>query len=157
LLSGQVDILADIFMTNEYPVLQGKLDQKLNTLIVGDWGFRPIGYTLVTTDKMIQQKPDLLKRFDAGAAKGFQFTIDQPDKAAEIAAAAYPQTLLPAITRGQVHELVDFLKRGEPKQLFLGGDQAWAQTVAVLKDSGVISEAKPAGVYYTNDFVPPHE
>jgi hypothetical protein len=34
LLSGKVDILADIFMTNEYPVLMGK-GQKLNTPKVG--------------------------------------------------------------------------------------------------------------------------
>lgn len=157
LLGGQVDILGDIFMTNEYPVLQAKSEAKLNTLTIDDWGFPLIGYTLVATDSMIKQQPDLLKHFDAGAAKGFAFTIDQPDKAAEIATAAYPQALQLATTKGQVGELVSFLKRGEPKGLFRGGDASWGQTVATLKDSGVISEAKPLGEYYTNDFVAGHE
>jgi len=153
LLSGKVDILADIFMTNEYPVLQSK-EQKLNTLKVGDYGFPLIGYTLVASDRVIEQKADLVKRFNVAAIRGFRFTIDNPDKASEIAAKAYPQQLKEDITKGQVKELVAFLKLGEPRQLFLGSDESWSKTVALLKDSGAISEQKPASAYYTNKFVP---
>ena len=153
LLSGKVDILADIFMTNEYPVLLTK-GQKLNTLKIGDYGFPLIGYTLVASNRVIKQKVDLVKRFNAAAAKGFQFTMDNPDKASEIAAKAYPQQLQEGVTKGQVKELVDFMKLGEPRQLFLGSDDSWSKTIALLKDSGVISEQKPASAYYTNQFVP---
>ena len=62
--------------------------------------------------------------------KGYQFTIDNPDKASEI------------------------LKRGEPKQLFVGDDEGWNRTLEILQSSGVISERKPLDVYYTNAFVP---
>lgn len=153
LLSGKVDILADIFITNEYPVLESK-GQKLNTLKVGDYGFPLIGYTLVASNDVIDKKADLVKRFNAAAAKGFQFTIDNPDKAAEIAAKAYPEQLKADITKGQVKELVAFLKLGEPRQLFLGSDDLWSKTVKLLKDSGAISQQKPVSVYYTNKFVP---
>lgn len=153
LLSGKVDILADIFMTNEYPVLLSK-GKKLNTLRIGDYGFPLIGYTLVASNGVIKQKPDAVKRFNVAVAKGFRFTMEHPDKASEIASKAYPQNLKLGITEGQVKELIAFMKLGEPHQLFLGSDALWSKTVGLLKESGVISEAKPVSAYYTNRFVP---
>lgn len=155
LLDNKVDILGDIFMTNEYPVLQTKLGRDLHTLKIGDWGFKLIGYTLVATNKQQQDKPDLLARFNAGAMQGFRFTMENPDKAAAIASRAYPSVLPQNITKGQVEQLVAFLKRGEPAKLFVGDDKGWAQTLAILKASGVISAEKPTQAYYTNRFVPP--
>lgn len=152
LLDGKVDVLADIFMTNEYPVLQAKTG--LNTLKIGDFGFRLLGYTLAATDKLQRDKPDMLRRFNAGAMKGFRFTIQNPDKAAAIAAQTYPSVLPADITRGQVGQLVAFLKRGEPGELFRGSDEGWRQTLTILKDSGAISEEKPVSAYYTNAFMP---
>lgn len=152
LLDGKVDVLADIFMTNEYPVLKAKT--ALNTLRIGDFGFRLLGYTLAATDELQQEKPDVLRRFNAAAMKGFRFTIDNPDKAAAIAAQAYPSLLPADTTRGQVKELVAFLNEEAPGEIFRGSDETWQQTIAVLKDSGAIREQKPAAAYYTNAFVP---
>lgn len=158
LLSKKVDVLADIFMTNEYPVLQKQVGQQgLNTLIVGDWGFRLIGYTIATHQKTIADKPDLVRRFNAAAAKGFQFVIVHPDEAAAIAAAAYPQVLFPDTTTGQVKELAAFLARGEPKKLFRGSDEGWASTLQTLKPPGAPADVRPASDYYTNAFLPADE
>jgi NitT/TauT family transport system substrate-binding protein len=154
LLDGKVDVLADIFMTNEYPVLQARTGQKLNTLKIGDWGFKLLGYTLVTTDKLQRDKPDFLKHFNAAAIQGFRFTIAHPDEAAAIASKAYSSVLPVEITRDQVKQLVTFLEQGQPSKLFSGGDDGWRQTLVVLKDSGVIAEQKPLSSYYTNAFVP---
>jgi len=154
LLSDKVDILGDIFLTNEYPVLQSKVDGKMNTLRISDWGFRLLGYTLVANDKLISERPDLIKRFNAAAMKAFQFTIDNPDEASTIAAKAYPDVLNENTTKAQVAQLVDFLKRGEPAQLFVGDDAGWTSTLDILKSSGATSDQKPLGDYYTNDFVP---
>lgn len=153
LLSGKVDILADIFMTNEYPVLLSK-EQKLNTLKVGDYGFPILGYTLVASNDVLAHKGDLVRKFNAAAAKAFRYTMEHPDEASEIAAKAYPQNLKPDITKGQVKELVAFMKRGEPRALFLGSDEAWSKTIDLLAESGVISEKKSPSAYYTNAFVP---
>lgn len=154
LLSDKVDILGDVFLTNEYPILQSKVDGKMNTLRVSDWGFRLLGYTLVANNKLVSENPDLIKRFNAAAMKGFQFTIDNPDKASEIAAKAYPEALKVGTTKAQVAQLVDFLKRGEPKQLFVGDDEGWNRTLDILKSSGAIKDRKPLEAYYSNAFVP---
>jgi NitT/TauT family transport system substrate-binding protein len=152
LLDGKVDVLADIFMTNEYPVLQAKTG--LNALQIGDFGFKLLGYTLAATDKLQQDKPDVLRRFNAGAMKGFRFTIENPDKAAAIAAQTYPSVLPADTTRGQVDQLVALLKRSAPSEFFRGSDEGWQQTIAILKQSGAISEGKSVSAYYTNAFVP---
>lgn len=154
LLGDEIDILADIFMTNEYPVLQERVDEPLNTLRVGDWGFPLLGYTLVTNEDWLNDRPELLERFLAGAMKGFQFTIDNPDEAATIAVQAYPDALRESTTKGQIAQLVDFLERGEPRELFIGDDEGWERTVEILSSSGAIDERKSVDAYYTNDFVP---
>jgi len=154
LLSGKVDILADIFMTTEYPVLQLKSKEKLNTLSVADWGFPLLGYTLVASTKLQGSSADMLKRFNKAAMEGFKYTMEHPDEAAAIAAAAYPEALPLDTTKGQVAQLVSFLKRGEPKQMFAGNDESWNRTVDILKTTGVISEKKPVATYYTNAFLP---
>jgi NitT/TauT family transport system substrate-binding protein len=154
LLDGKVDILADIFMTNEYPVLQAKTDHTLNTLKIGDWGFKLLGYTLVATDKMQRDHPDALKHFNAAAIRGFRFTIANPVEASAIAAKAYSSVLPVETTKGQVQQLVKYLEQGQPNKLFNGDAEGWQQTLAVLKDSGVIAEQKPLSIYYTNAFVP---
>lgn len=153
LLSGKVDVLADIFMTNEYPVLQAKSREKLNTLSVGDWGFGLLGYTLVANTKLQNGSPDVLRRFNKAAMEGFQFTIDHPDEAAEIAAKAYPDALQLDTTKGQVSQLVSFLGRGTPKALFVGDDAGWGNTVDILKATGAVKEKKALDQYYTNAFV----
>jgi NitT/TauT family transport system substrate-binding protein len=154
LLDGKVDILADIFMTNEYPVLQAKTDHTLNTLKIGDWGFKLLGYTLVATDKLQRDHPDALKHFNAAAIRGFRFTIANPVEASAIAAKAYSSVLPVETTKGQVQQLVKYLEQGQPNKLFNGDAEGWQQTLAVLKDSGVIAEQKPLSIYYTNAFVP---
>lgn len=154
LFNGDVDVLADIFMTNEYPVLQAQADEELNTLRVNKWGFEIIGYTLVANETLLNEKPDVVRRFNAGARKGFRFTMDNPEEAASIASKAYPDALPENTTKGQVKQLVDYLKQGQPSELFVGGDQGWSQTLQTLKDSGAISEQKPLDEYYTNEFIP---
>jgi NitT/TauT family transport system substrate-binding protein len=151
LLNGKVDVLGDIFMTNEYPVLQAKT--ALNTLKIGDFGFKLLGYTLAATDKLQNGKPSLLRRFNIAAMKGFHFTIENPEKAAAIATMAYPSALPADTTRGQVDQLVMLLKQEVPSEIFRGNEEGWQQTITILKDSGAITEQKPVSAYYTNAFV----
>jgi len=155
LLTRKVDILADVFMTNEYPVLQKQVgEQQLNSMLVGDWGFRLIGYTIATRQKTIDDKPDLVKRFNIAAAKAFKFTREHPDEAARIASAAYPKVLFADTTLGQVKELVSFLGRGEPKRLFAGSEEGWSNTLEILRPSADVAGKPVVSRYYTNAFVP---
>ncbi|MCS0494593.1 ABC transporter substrate-binding protein [Ancylobacter sp. MQZ15Z-1] len=153
LLSGKVDILADIFITNELPVLASQTPEKLQSLAVGDFGFPIIGYTLITTNEMIEKHPDEVKKFVAAARKGFEFTREHPEEAAKIASAAYPAQLPDGPTRGQVDALDSFLSQGSPKALFVGSDEGWQNTLDILAAAGVIDEKKAPSDYYTNAFV----
>jgi NitT/TauT family transport system substrate-binding protein len=154
LLNNKVDILGDVFLTNEYPVLQSKVKGKMNTLRVADWGFQLLGYTLVANNKLISGNPSAIRKFNAAAIRGFKFTLDHPDEAASIAAKAHPNALKLKTTKMQVAQLVDFIKRGKPAQMFIGDDAGWKRTLGVLKSSGVISKQKSLSDYYTNAFVP---
>jgi NitT/TauT family transport system substrate-binding protein len=154
LLSGKVDMLADIFMTNEYPVLQSKVSAPLNTLRVGDWGFKLIGYTLVASTRLIDASPDLIARFNRAMAKAFKFCMDNPAEAAAIAAKAHPEALDAKTTEAQLRQLADFIKQGGAGPMFAGSDEGWQATLDILKSTGVVDKVKAPGDYYTNAFVP---
>ncbi|ANT63655.1 hypothetical protein AYJ57_24580 (plasmid) [Salipiger sp. CCB-MM3] len=153
LLSGQVDVLADIFITNELPVLEAKAGESLDHIAVGDFGFPIIGYTLVARSEMIESQPEVVRRFLDAAKEGFEFVSANPADAAEIAVAAYPEQLMPEATIGQVEALNAFLAEGSPSALFVGSDEGWQATLETLKDTGVIDAFEAPGSYYTNAFV----
>jgi hypothetical protein len=90
----------------------------------------------------------------AANARSESAGVENADKAAAITAQAYPSALPADTTRGQVDQLVAFLRQGAPGEVFRGSDESWQQTITILKDSGAISEHKPVAAYYTNAFVP---
>lgn len=153
LLSGQVDVLADIFITNELPVLEAQAKEPLQHIAVGDFGFGIIGYTLVARTEMIENDPATIRAFLAAARQGFEFTRDNPAEAAEIAVAAFPDQLMPGPTEGQVAALNGFLAAGTPATLFEGGVEGWQSTLDTLQASGVIDTMLAPGEYYTNAFL----
>lgn len=55
-----------------------------------------MGNALATTTKVIQDKPDLVKRFRDATLKGLKYAIEHPDEAAEIVHAAQPATSVAA-------------------------------------------------------------
>jgi NitT/TauT family transport system substrate-binding protein len=57
-------------------------------------GFRIYAATLISTDKLIQEKPDLVKRFLAASKEAFEWARDNPEEACKLHVARFPEVEL---------------------------------------------------------------
>lgn len=82
-----------LLLEKEVDVYEGYLtDQPISVELAGhetyilnpsDYGIYFYGDTLFTTEKVIQDNPDLVKRFTRATIKGWQFAYDNPEKAVD--------------------------------------------------------------------------
>ncbi|WP_018759243.1 ABC transporter substrate-binding protein [Paenibacillus terrigena] len=66
--------------------------EPMNMIYLKDYSSKLDYYTpvLATSEKMIAEKPDLVRAFVKGAAEGYEFAIQKPDEAADILIKAEP-------------------------------------------------------------------
>jgi NitT/TauT family transport system substrate-binding protein len=57
-------------------------------------GFKIYAATLITSDKMIAEKPDLVKRFLAASKEAFEWARDNPEEACKLHVARFPEVEL---------------------------------------------------------------
>ena len=74
------------YIDAEVPELEAKAGGpgSLSILLGADYGWKVYGSGLVTSEEMIKDKPDLVKRFVTAYRKAFDFTMQHPDEAAAI-------------------------------------------------------------------------
>jgi NitT/TauT family transport system substrate-binding protein len=149
-LGKRVDVMADIFLANDFVILQSKVSEKLNLWRLAQVDFDPLGYLLVTSTALIQRDPALVKAFTGATLRGVRFTLDHPDEAAAIIAHAY-DNLTPGVYHGQVKQLVT-LVNAKPA---LGKNEpdAWSRSLGILYSAGMIERELDQPSYYTNAFV----
>jgi NitT/TauT family transport system substrate-binding protein len=149
-LAKRVDVMADIFVANDYVILESKVSEKLNLWRLSQVDFDPLGYLLVTSTKLIEREPALVKAFTAATLRGVQYTHDHPDDAAAIVAKAY-DNLSPQVYHGQVNQLVPLIN-AKPA-LGKNAPQAWVRSLEIMRSAGIIPRALDHASYYTNAFV----
>ena len=78
-VAGKADIIPS-YLIGGIPKLRSK-GYKLNLIWPGDYGISFYADTIATTDRMIQEKPDLVLRFLRASLKGWQYVAGNPDEA----------------------------------------------------------------------------
>jgi len=111
-LAGDLDIWPG-FMNSEALTFREE-GYELNLILPEDYGVHLYGYTLFTTDQLIQDNPDLVLRFLRATLRGWQWAIENPEEAGPLALKYDPeldaadQTIImeasvPLIHTGQDH------------------------------------------------------
>jgi len=150
-LSRRLDIMADIFVANDFVVLEARAKEKLNMLRLSDLDFDPVGYVLAANRSVIERDPDLVRRFTRAAQKGFRHVLDDPKAAIGIMTKLYGDRLGAEIIGGQVSRLVPLINR-EPA-LGVSSEGAWQRSLDLLHEAGVIDKKLALKEYFTNDFL----
>jgi len=100
------------------------------------------GNGLVTTAALAKDNPDLVKRFRTAALKGLQWTIENPEQAAEILKAAQPAADVAAAT-GEIKLMAPYVKPSAANTPIGALDeQRVARAIAILQGAGLM----PAGL-----------
>lgn len=160
LLQGKVDAVI-CYVDAEVPVLETAAKKQdrgpLSKLLGADFGFDAFGSGLVTSRKLIQQKPDVVRRFVAGYMEAFQWVIDHPDEAAKIVSEARPELKPNApVFRAQLQADIERTFTSDTTErhgLGYMDPKQWRDTVDLLHGQKVIERAPKPETLYDNSFV----
>jgi len=96
-----------------------KAGQEILPLPFVEVGFKIYAAGLITTDKMIQDKPDLVKRFLAASKEAFEWAAAYPEEACKLHVARFPEVELDDCM-GSVKAVMKFVFNDHSKELGWG-------------------------------------
>ncbi|MFX3635477.1 MAG: ABC transporter substrate-binding protein [Candidatus Pristimantibacillus sp.] len=127
---------------------------KLNMVYLTDYSDKLDYYTpvLATSEKMIADKPEIVKAFVAGAAQGYQYAIDNPEDAAEVLIKAEPDLNAELVRASQLwlspRYQDDAARWGEQKL------EVWENYANWMFDHKLLEKELDAEKAFTNEYLP---
>lgn len=107
---------------------------------------------IITSEKMIAEKPETVRKFLAAATRGYEYAMKNPEESAKILQIYAPDYDLEMLTISQNYlspkYAEDAPRWGEMK------DEVWNGYTDLLVEYGVLDSAIPAETLYTNEFLP---
>ncbi len=151
LLGGRVD-LAWIFLAWDGVQAQIK-GYELNTIplygsCVPDY-YTPV---VIAGEKTIQDKPDLLRRFMAATAKGYEYAITNPAEAAEILLKHSPESDPELVRRSQ--EWLSPRYQADAASWGVQKRDTWRVFGEWMQSNGLIAGTFDPDKAFTNEFLP---
>lgn len=129
-------------------------NEPVNMVYLTDYSKQLDYYTplLLTNEKLIKEKPELVRAFLAGASEGYQYAIDNPDAAADLLIKAVPELnadLVKASQKWLSPKYKDDAPRwGEQKREVWSGYGDW------LSQNGLMKEGLNYDEMFTTEFLP---
>lgn len=158
LLTGRVDIIADWAVTvDPLVVAQGKTP---GDFVYANYGVFFIARVLATSTKTIATRPDVVKAFVSGTARGIDEAVKNPTAAVDALLAHQPEvTRNRELMVSQVKNLADFLHSratvGKPPLWMARNDIA--ATLDVAKQLRPMPTTTTADNLFTNEFIIPKQ
>jgi ABC-type nitrate/sulfonate/bicarbonate transport system substrate-binding protein len=126
----------------------------LNMIMINDLKCIPDYYTpvIITSEKIIAERPDMVKRFVHAISKGYQFAVSSPDETADILLKAAPELNPNVVKRSQRYLAsryqADAPRWGEQKIEIWRGYAEWMAQRNLIKQMIAPEQA------FTNQFLP---
>lgn len=147
---GVVDAAAGY--SNNEPVQLRVQGREINVIRVSDYS-RLVGIGLVTNEKMVNEKPQIVRGIVVALMRGIKYTLDNPNDTLTIVVQAIPEA---GGSNLKMTEAVFQATMDLWKNTHLGyvDPAAWAASYKFMKDAGFIKTDFDITQAYTNKFVP---
>lgn len=148
-LAGEVDIWPG-YVTDEVLKARRK-GVAVNRILPSDYGVHLYGDTLFTTEAIIQNKPDLVLRFLRASLRGWQWAIENADKAGPMALAYAPEL----DAQHEIDVMAASIPLIHPGKEPIGWmrSEVWTSTLQILKEQNIIKGPVDLDKVYTNSFL----
>jgi len=151
LLTGQIDVWPGYVINEVITAREKGFD--VNVIWPSSYGLNFYADTIFTTEKMIKEHPDVVKRFVAATLKGWNYAAAHPEEAAQLTVKTSDKLSYP-------HELAmmkESLALLRPDAQPIGSMQAapWEALHALLLQGGFIKTAVELDKAYTTRFLAP--
>jgi NitT/TauT family transport system substrate-binding protein len=85
LMTGKIDATCTLFTEDPtYAATAKKVGGELVRFMYSDYGLDLYSISILTTDKMIKERPEPVKKFLRGTYQGFAWSIEHPEEALDI-------------------------------------------------------------------------
>lgn len=152
-IKGDLEV-ASAMIYNEYHVVleSGVKPEDLNIIDYANFDLDFPGDTLFTSQKLVQENPDLCTRMVRASLKGWQYAIQNPEEAAAIVL-KYDKTGVQT-SQHQVAMMTEIAKlvQVDGRQLGRSDDATLQRTIDTLLQYGVLKSVVQAKDVMTNDF-----
>ena len=153
-LSGQADARTTVTYDQGLQIEARKVGKQGCSMAFADQGIVTMGHGIIASTGLIASDPDLVTRFVAASAKGWQFAIDNPDRA---------RALMLTLAKDADEQLVKtgwpvippilHTDRTKGRPLGYMAPEDIDSTLTLLKDTGIIPQRLAADQYFTNQLI----
>jgi NitT/TauT family transport system substrate-binding protein len=157
LLSGKVDAVPG-YIDAEVPVLESRSggSGSLSILLGSDFGYTVLGSGLFTSERMIAERAELVRRFVKAYVKAFADVISDPEAAADSIIRANvdaaPRDILVKQLEADLKHTFLSMQTREHGIGWMAGDQ-WRETARVLTEQGVLKRPTEIDRAYDTSFL----
>lgn len=116
---------------------------------VPDW-YTPV---IVTTETLIRDDPELVRRFLTATAEGYRTAMAAPERAADALVTAAPESDR-ALVEASARFLAPFYA-SNPADWGMQDPVVWERFAAFLRRNAIVAEPGDVAAAFTNDFLPP--
>ena len=135
LLSGKIDVFPG-YTINETIVAEEN-GHDVNIIWPSDYGINVYSMALFTTEKMIEEKPDVVKRFTEATLKGWEYAYNNVDEAVAFTL-LYDENLIYDHEKKMMQASLELIKPDD-KPIGYMDEAGWKETEDVLVKSGVVN------------------
>jgi NitT/TauT family transport system substrate-binding protein len=151
-LTRKIDVMS-VYLSNEWPQIEKRANVKFNVLRVSDFGLNLLGASIIVGNTFAEQNPETVKKLLRATAKGYRDAMADPKAAAKAMAKYMKVPEDPEVLDRQVEATVVSTNAPQGKPVGWQDGADWQANLTLLKETGGISELKPLGTYYSNDFL----
>jgi NitT/TauT family transport system substrate-binding protein len=126
---------------------------EVNDIFYRDAGVPTVGLSIITRDEVLQNNPDLVKRFVSASLKGWDAARKDPDAASAAVVEQFVSGNKEQILKQLNVDLKLICSEGA-KSLGAPSEETWNKTYDLLTKYQGLPTDKPVTDYYTAEFVP---
>jgi NitT/TauT family transport system substrate-binding protein len=151
-LTRKIDVMS-VYLSNELPQLEKRAGVRFNTINVSDYGLNVLGASMYVSNAFAEKNPEAVKKLLRATEKGYRDAMANPKEAAKIMGKYMAVPEASDILERQVEATMSSTNAPAGKPVGWQSDADWQNTLNLLKETGLIKEAKPLNAYFTNQFL----
>ncbi len=149
LLDGRVDVSTG-YIINE-PHLAMEAGKEVNTILMADYGVNMYADVVVTTEEMIEKRPEVVERFLRGTLNGWQYAIEHEKEAVE-ETMKYAKGSTVSHQSYMLGASIPLINTGNSKLGWME-ESEWSQAQDILFDQKILSKKVNVKEVYTLEFL----
>jgi NitT/TauT family transport system substrate-binding protein len=142
------------YATNE-PFVLKKQGADVDWFLNADLGYNPYGNVVITTEKMIKDHPDVIKKYLQATTEGWDYYYAHGDEVNKVINSYNKDYELDHLTSAQAIAK-DYIYGGDAATKGLGimSEERWTTLEGQMKEAGMITKDIPISDLFTNEFIP---